>query len=53
LKGFDQLPVTEVWMELPNQYNFLTTYVSPAEIKAFVGISLTEVIDADFIRNFW
>ena len=53
LKRFDYLPVTEVWMELPGLFNFLTTHVSPATIEAFVGPSLTEVIDLNFVRNFW
>lgn len=53
LKRFDYLPVTEVWMELPDLFDFLTTHVSPAAIEAFVGPSLTDVIDPDFVRDFW
>ncbi len=53
LKHFEQLSVTEEWIDIPDLFAFLTTHVTPAAIEAFVGPSLTKVIDPDFVRDFW
>ena len=53
LERFSRLPITEEWMEVSDLFHFFTTHITPAAIEAFVGPSLTEVIDPNFVRDFW
>jgi hypothetical protein len=41
------------WVQEQDLWEFLTTHVTPAAIEALCGPALVDVVDKDFVQDFW